>query len=265
MSDKNIFERVDGVENKVNGVSKKMDDISQKLDKLLNAERTGSEQSGGAAKRNKDLLRRFITSAKKEYVWLGTQADFEENKAAVIKKTLLLILILVLSTVFTSVAYHSYSFYTLLENVWLLMMIFTLCYVCRADRFYECFEFSMHSNYNFYTDLDGVDRKGEPKKKYNVMLCITCICAVCNIIVIWLEGEAITALFATAFEILTFIFSIYVYKINILEFFNQYVFIKFYSTVPNGKGGYQRICLIYDEILNKMYTEEDFKKTHTYY
>lgn len=255
MSENNIFDRVEGVESKVDDVSAKMDSLTAKIDGLLSVKQTTTTTH--QTENPQVVLKRFIAKAKKEYCWLGSEEDFQKEK----KTSLILLAILmgtiILSTIFTSIAFGMYSTFTLFENIWFVMMGFMAFYLLKAKRFYECLEFSLTSCFRFEPDADGVLRMGTPNKKYKVFLVLTCICAVCNIIVVWLENKSGMALPATIFELAVIGLSTFVFNFKALDFFYGYSNLRF--TGANETTG-QKVVLIYEPIMNKLYTEEDYLK-----
>jgi hypothetical protein len=106
-------------------------------------------------------------------------------------------------------------------------------------------------------DGDGVWRCGQLKKKYKWFSVITCICALCNIIVVWMEANIILALLATIFELALGVLSIYVFYFKALDYFCRYCNLRF---TGRNDSNTQTISIIYDPIVNKLYTEEEYKK-----
>jgi hypothetical protein len=255
MSDNNIFDRVDGVESKVNDVSAKMDSLTAKIDGLLSVKQTTTTTH--QTENPQVVLKRFISKAKKEYCWLGSEADFQKEKKTALILLATLIGAIIFSTVFTSIALGLYSMFTLFENIWLIMMCFVAFYLVKAKRFYDCYEFSLTSCFKFEPDADGVLRMGAPNKKYKVFLVLTCISAICNIIVVWMENKNGMALPATIFELAVFGLSIFVFNFKALNFFYGYSNLRF--TGANEATG-KKVVLIYEPIMNKLYSEEDYLK-----
>ena len=167
-SSDNLYDRVDGVESKVDDVSAKMDSLTAKIDGLLSLEQTATTTH--QTENPQVVLKRFIAKAKKEYCWLGSEEDFQKEKKTVLILLATLIGAIVLSTIFTSIAFGMYSTFTLFENIWLIMMGYVFFYVAKAKRFYDCYEFSLTSCFRFEPDADGVLRMGTLNKKYKVFL-----------------------------------------------------------------------------------------------
>ena len=73
----NLFDRVGGVESKVDDVSAKMDSLSAKIDGLLSVKQTATTPK--QTENPQVVLKRFISKAKKEYCWLGSESDFQNE------------------------------------------------------------------------------------------------------------------------------------------------------------------------------------------
>lgn len=255
MSENNIFDRVEGVESKVDDVSAKMDSLTEKIDGLLSVKRT--TEATHETENPQVVLKRFISKAKKEYCWLGSESDFQNEKKSALIFLVILMGAIVLSTIFTSIAFGTYSTFSLFENIWLIMMCFMFFYLVKAKRFYDCYEFSLTSCFRFQPDADGVLRMGAPNRKYKIFLVLTCISAICNIIIVWIENKSGMALPATIFELAVLGLSIFVFNFKALYFFYAYSNLRFSGA--NETTG-QKVVLIFEPIMNKLYTEEDYLK-----
>ena len=237
-------------------VFERLDEIDAKLDKAISG--NSQRETIQLSRENPQItLKRFIGRARKEYMWMGSRADFETEKQTVLKFVWILIGVGLLATIITSIAFKLYSTFTLFENIWLIMMLCTVKYIHKSQYYYECFEFSENSFFRFELDGDGVLRCGQLKKKYKCFSVITCICALCNIIVVWTEANMMLALIATLFELALGVLSIYVFYFKALDYFCGYCHLRF--TGRNDLNT-QTISIIYDPLLNKLYAEEDYLK-----
>lgn len=259
-SSDNLYDRVDGVESKVDDVSAKMDSLTAKIDGLLSVKQTTTTTH--QIENPQVVLKRFISKAKKEYCWLGSESDFQKEKKTALILLVALMVAIVISTVFTSIAFGMYSTFTLFENIWLIMMCFMTFYLVKAKRFYDCYEFSLTSCFKFEPDAEGVLRMRTPNKKYKIFLVLTCISAICNIIVVWMENKSGMALPATIFELAVLGLSIFVFNFKALDFFYGYSNLRFIGA--NETTG-QKVVLIFEPIMNKLYTEEDYLKQFPFY
>ena len=237
-------------------VFERLDEIDAKLDKAISA-KSQSETIQLPRENPQVTLKRFITRAKKEYMWFGSRDEFEKEKRESLLFVWILIGVGLLTTLFTSIAFKLYSTFTLFENIWLIMMLCTVKYIHKSQYYHECFEFSENSFFRFELDDDGVLRCGQLKKKYKWFSVITCICALCNIIVVWMEANIILALLATIFELALGVLSIYVFYFKVLYYFSGYCHLRF---TGRNDSNTQTISIIYDPTFNKLYTEEEYKK-----
>lgn len=237
-------------------VFERLDEIDAKLDKAISG-KSQSETIQLPRENPQATLKRFISRAKKEYMWLGSREDFEKEKRTTFLFVWVLIGVGLLATIFTSIAFKLYSTFTLFENIWLIMMLCTVKYIHKSQYYHDCFEFSENSFFHFELDADGVLRCGHLKKRYKWFSVITCICAVCNIIVVWMEANNMLALLATIFELALGVLSIYAFYFKVLDYFSGYCQLRF---MGRNDSNTQTISIIYDPILNKLYTEEEYKK-----
>ncbi len=237
-------------------VFERLDEIDAKLDKAISG-KSQSETIQLPRENPQATLKRFISGAKKEYMWLGSREDFEKEKRTTFLFVWVLIGVGLLATIFTSIAFKLYSTFTLFENIWLIMMLCSVKYIHKSQYYHDCFEFSENSFFHFELDADGVLRCGHLKKRYKWFSVITCICAVCNIIVVWMEANNMLALLATIFELALGVLSIYAFYFKVLDYFSGYCQLRF---TGRNDSNTQAISIIYDPILNKLYTEEEYKK-----
>lgn len=237
-------------------VFERLDEIDAKLDKAISG-KSQSETIQLPRENPQATLKRFISRAKKEYMWLGSREDFEKEKRTTFLFVWVLIGVGLLTTIFTSIAFKLYSTFTLFENIWLIMMLCTVKYIHKSQYYHDCFEFSENSFFHFELDADGVLRCGHLKKRYKWFSVITCICAVCNIIVVWMEANNMLALLAMIFELALGVLSIYAFYFKVLNYFSGYCQLRF---TGRNDSNTQTISIIYDPILNKLYTEEEYKK-----
>ena len=145
-------------------VFERLDEIDAKLDKVVSV---ASQREGMQIPRENPqiALKRFIGRAKKEYMWLGTQSEFEYEKQTAFRLLWLLVGVGLLATIFSTIAFKLYSTFTLFENIWLIMMLCAIKYIRKAQYHYDCFDFSENSFFRFELDADGVLRCGTLKKK----------------------------------------------------------------------------------------------------
>jgi hypothetical protein len=72
-----------------------------------------------------------------------------------------------------------------------------------------------------------------------------------------MEANAVLALIATLFELAFGVLSIYIFCFKTFDFFCGYNHLRF---TGSNDANTQTVVLIYDPIMNKRYTEEDYLK-----
>ena len=102
-------------------VFERLDEIDAKLDKAISG-KSQSETIQLPRENPQATLKRFISRAKKEYMWLGSREDFEKEKRTTFLFVWVLIGVGLLATIFTSIAFKLYSTFTLFENIWLIQV-----------------------------------------------------------------------------------------------------------------------------------------------
>ena len=263
---KNIYDKVDSVESKMDSMSSKIDGLTLQVQNLLSSDikkqtqkfpldKTTNIECSQASKQN--IVRKFIASAKKEYIWLGSNQDFSKEQR--IAKVLMLVYFVLglMATILTSIAIKFYSLFTLFENVWMCMFALLFLPLVRTKPIYECQKMSAAKCFQFVHDSDGVLRMGALKKSYKNVFVLSCISAVLNCIAIIAIGQKTIAVVSVILElVMAVIGGFAAYKV--LDFYCGYGPLRF-----SGKSEFtnQDIVFIFEPSLNKIFTEEDYKKT----
>ena len=185
----------------------RLDLQDQKLDSILGIL---SEQQSPISKQNIDVkqqesgkqaLASFIKKSKKEYLWVGTTIDFNKSKNLIIILSVIFLVVSLISTILTSIAFKMYSTFSLFENIWSIMSCFILGYSIHSKKRMTDIDMMEHSIYKYIQDANGTWRStNKEKKKYKVFRIISYICVVANIILIWISSSGALAVFATLFE-----------------------------------------------------------------
>ena len=231
--DKNIFEKIE--------------DLSAKIDKLLPKQEQTNNHSNEELE---TVLSSFIQRSQKSYRYMSDEKKFQHERKQVLIWNVVLLTVLVLSTIFTCLAVNFYTTFTLFENIWLIMMIYSTIYVLRAKRVYDCVAFSMNSFFKFQCDELGVLMFGTMKKKYKVFLVLTCICGICNVICLWTEPVVGFKIWATILEILLIGLSIYVFRFKTVDFFSGYTSLQF---TGKNNAGTQTVTIVVDLATQEWY------------
>ena len=204
-------------------------------------------------------LKNFINRSVHEYMWLGTKEDFDKDKKLALILILSSIVSMIICTIVASISFGIYSTFTLFENIWLLMSLFILKYVIKAKKIYLSHVYAFNSIENFDVDADGVFRSKGNKKRYKVFLVLACIAFCSNTICAWSYSTAV-AVWLSILELGCMVLSIVSFHL-VDNLFLGYGPIKF--TGPNESGTYD-VVLIFDTLMNKLYTEEEYLKKYSF-
>lgn len=205
----------------------------------------------------KQKLAEFIKKSKKEYLWFGPTSEFNKSKNLVSKLFSIFLVVSLISSILTSVAFKTYSTFTLFENIWTIMCCFIFSYCNYSKKRMTDVEMMEHSMYKYVKDSDGVWRcTNKPKLKYKIFRIISYICVFANIIVIWKSSSGALAIFATLFELL---FA----GLTIGLFFAEINFSCMYGNIIlfTGKGSDNKpLTIVFDVITKKLVTYEEFEE-----
>ena len=117
-------------------------------------------------------------------------------------------------------------------------------------------DYSFNSFERFETDADGVLRHTVYKKKYRWFLVLACIAFLLNTIFAWMDNHSVPLL-VTILELGTLALNIFtVYKVT--DFFAGYGPLRFTGM---NEAGTAKVVLIFDTMMNKLYTAEEYLKT----
>lgn len=248
------------MENKT--ISEQLGEISEKQDKILAAVNKSGARTveddrvqRSVNQRNQSWsLKNFIRRSVHEYIWEGTEEEFDKDRKVSLILILASIVSMVLCTVFTTVSFGYYTTFTLFENIWLLLLFYVLKYTFKTKKNYLAYTYSQNSFERFVTDGDGVLRNVGYKKKYKFFYILACISIVLNILSSWIIEESTLPIPVTVFEIIAFAVNIITVN-KVTYFFAGYGSIRFTGMNETGTG---KVVLVYDPMLNKLFTEEEY-------
>ena len=245
---KNIYDKVDSVETKMDNMSSKLDGLASQVQNLLSADtkkQSATPSTGGiadaeysqSAKHN--IVKSFIAKAKKEYIWLGSNQDFKKEQLIAVVLMISYMVFGLITTILTSAAIKFYSTFTLLENIWMCMMVPMLISTIKAKRLHECEKLS-----------------SALKKSYKVFFILSCVSAVANFIVVLSVGQKPISITAAIFEVITAVIGGFA-SYRDFDFYCGYNSLRF-----SGKSDFtgEQVAFIYEPFMNKMYTEEEYNK-----
>lgn len=199
----NVFDRLDSIEASQSATQDQNEQIIDLLNKLSNQQPVKQNVDVRPQPLVSDLeLRNFLRTSKKEHVWLGKINEFNKSKAIVNVLCVALIIVGVLSTIFTSIALETYSIYTLFENIWFIFACIMFSHSVHAKKRMLDSDLRDHSNTVFVQDADGTWRDtNKEKKRFRWFRRISYIAVICNIIVLLDESQGAIAITATIFEL----------------------------------------------------------------
>lgn len=258
----NVFDRLDSIEASQSVTQAQNQQILDLLNELSNQQPTKQNADVRIQPQtqvlDQQILRNFVRSSIKENVWFGPISEFNKSKVIVNVLCVVLIIVGVLSTIFTSIAFKKYSTFSLFENIWLIFACIMFSHSVNAKKRMLNIDLMEHSNTVFVQDADGTWRDtNEEKKRFRWFRRISYIAVVCNIIAIWVQskgGIAITAtLFELAFSGIT-VGLLFAY-INLFCMYGNFIL----YTGRNASNT-ETVTLIFDVIGKKLARYEEYKE-----
>ena len=245
--DRSLFERLDSMEAQLNEILS------------LSSKNTNEPKQNATVNTNKptekQLLEKFLRQSKKSWMWFGTKIEFNKVKRMAIISSLVLLIVGLITSIVTSVVCKFYTTFTLFENIWMFLCIFSLSYQIKSKRIYQVNEMAEHSQFRSKFDSVGMIFFDKEKKKYKVFRWFAIISAIANIITVWAWTQEFS-LVSTVVELLFL-------GLIILEYFmNAKLFLQ-YSIVyveGNNLSTNERVVLVLPPGAKNLITEEEFKK-----
>ncbi len=258
----NVFEKLDSIEASQSVTNAQNGQILDLLNKISSQQTVVQKNETGPKTQsplsNQFLLRSFIRKSKKEYIWFGTIDEFNKSKTIVNILCVSLIIVGILSTIFTSIAFKMYSTFSLFENIWLIFACILFSHSVYAKKRMLDTDLRDHSNSVFVQDDDGVwNDTGKEKKRFKWFRRISYIAVVCNIIVIWIESKGAIAILATIFELAFagITIGILFTYINLFCMYNSFILF-----TGRNASNTETVTLIFDVIGKKLAPLEEYKE-----
>lgn len=245
---RSLFDRLDSIESK-------QEKILQCI-KQLNTINQHSNHSGQQQLSDREVLNAFIKKAKKDYLWFGSNKEFFKCKRRAVVSFIFLILMGVISTIFTSVALKLYSPFSLFENIIVIEAFFLIRNILCAEKMindndlkdihYDIFKMNLDNLWCF---------TGKEKKRYKLFRILSYIAIICNIIFIWVQSSGGIAIAATIFEVIFLGLTITSHKENVDLFcmYNNIIII-----TGRNLTNTDTVKIVYSVISKKFYTFDDF-------
>lgn len=259
-NERSVYERLDSIEATQSATQAQNEEIIGLLKNLRNQQtlKQNVEVKPQPHVSEQQLLRNFVKSSLKEYVWFGPIDEFNKSKMIVKILFVLLIIVGILSTIFTSIAFKMYSLFSLFENIWLIQACIMFSYSINAKKRMLDTDLREHSNNIFIQDADGTWRNtNKEKKRFKWFRRISYIAMVANVIVIWIQSEGTIAICATIFE-LTFAgitIGIFFAYINLFCMYGNFILF-----TGRNASNTENVTLIFDVMGKKLAPYEEYKE-----
>lgn len=255
----NLFEKVDRVREEQERARNQSDlDKQEILEAIAQLSKTQNPtiQSQVARATPNMVLHDFLKCSAKEYHFFGPLVYFEKSKAVTLLSLFASLLVGIITNILTTKGCGLFSTFTLLEDIWLFLVIRMICHTIHSKRCYDHVDYSCHSFQRFVINADGLYCPDGIKKSYKIVRVLAVISAVCNMIFLCINANGAKTVWAVIFEVL-FLVSIFFAMDMMINHFCMYSLV-YYS----GKNvtGTQRITIVHDMTENQLYTKEDFEK-----
>ena len=259
---RSVFERLDDTESK-------LDSIDAKISELLKASSEAKPQKESADRKDtgptqskpvdaKESLHRFVRFSKKEYLWLGPDAEFRKAKSLLCLNALAMTILGVFPTIFTAIVIGFYSPFSVLENIWFVFSIVLTVYAFNFKARMSDADLKSHSCENFKQDADGTWRIYSEKKSFIWFRRLSNLSCVANIIMAWSMNQEPISIVSTIFEIILFGLSI----ASIFSYSNLFCMYGNFILYTNKNNAGDQVALVFDVMGKKLITYDDFKKKY---
>ena len=255
----NVFDRLDSIEASQSATQAQNEQIIDLLNKLSSQSiKQNVEVKSQIQVSNKEFLKEFVRKSKKEHVWFGTINEFNKSKMIVNLLCIALIIFGVLSTIFTSIAFETYSTFTLFENIWLIFACIMFSHSVNAKKRMLDSDLRNHSNTIFVQDADGTWRDtNKEKKRFRWFRRISYLAVICNVIVIWYQSKGAIAITAIIFELAFagITVGLFFAYINLFCMYGDFILF-----TGRNISNTETVTLIFDVMGNKLALYEEYKE-----
>ena len=148
---RSVYERLNSIESNQSTAQVQNEEILKLLKSLSKDSEVNSNIVNQSYRQisKQQLLKNFIKSSKKEYLWHGKREEFSKYKTIVSLLYFDLIIIGIISTIITSVTFKLYSTFSLLENIWLIFAFIMFLYAVKTKRVISDFSLKKYSDIIF--------------------------------------------------------------------------------------------------------------------
>ena len=258
---KSVYDRLDSIEatqSATQAQNQQIIDLLNNLSKQQPAQNVVVRPQPQQQVSDQQMLKNFVKSSRKEHVWWGPISEFNKSKKIFSILVVSLIIVGVISTILTSIAFKMYSTFTLFENIWLIFACILLSYSFKLKKRMVDTDLRDHSNTIFIRDADGTWRDtNQEKKRFRWFRRISYIAVIGNIIVIWIQSKGGIAVSATIFEL---IFAGLTVGIFFATFYMYCMYGTFILFVGKKDTTGQEVTLIFDVRRKKLAPFEEYKE-----
>ena len=254
---RSVFDRLDSLEQQSTVVASQNQEIINLLNNIQSKQQTTQQQMQPKKLSDREAISKFVRGAKKEYLWSGPAFEFNKSKRLLNVVCLALIIVAVISTILTSVAFKMYSTFTLFENIWSIFVCIILSYSYKSRQRMTDTTLMAHSCFLFEQDADGTWRDTcKEKKRFKWFRRISYIAVVANIIVIWTTAKGGIAVAATIFEVVFLGLSIAVYfaRENFTCMYGDIILFTGKNLSNNSE-----VTIVFDVFGRKLYPFDEYK------
>lgn len=166
-NNKSVYERLDSIEATQSVTQAQNKEIIELLKNLNNQQQIEQNEEFKLQSQisEQQLIKKFIKSAKKEYVWFGSNYEFKKSKIIANVLFVALIIVGIISTILSSISFKTYSTFTLFENIWFIFASLMFSHSLNAKKRMLDTDFKDHCNTIFIQDDDGTWRDTKKKRK----------------------------------------------------------------------------------------------------
>ena len=234
----------------------------EKSNEILDAINEANKKSRGASEIESSLerhnrgfiLSNFIKRSEHEYVWLGSQDEFKQDKKVTIIVLFVSILLMGIATAVSTLSFELYTTFTFFENIWLFLSLYMLKFVLKAKKNHPTSVFAKNSFEIFKENEKGILVIDKHKMKYIVFFVVALINFVLNIANAFISEINHVPALVIIFEVLAMGFCVYAY-IKVHDFFLFYGFVKLTGT---NEEQTKKVVLYLDPQTEVLYSEEKF-------
>ncbi len=262
---RSVVERLEDIETQQEQIKNQNEQISELLNNLNNKNSGNRNNVVQPQRDNKEVLNSFIKSAKKEYMWLGTNVDFNRGKSKIILIGLFIILSSILASVLTALSCKFFSIASLFELWWTILVINIMIHHVKMRKKMRdtelmgllCNEYEIDTKNNVVLDtlVESSIYKWSRILSY-IAAGVNCILLLTFVNIIWLT--VIALLVEISYLVLVIVFN--VLRVNFDDMYDTF------SILLTGMNETktEEVKLVLDLTHHKIITFEEYKKIFPY-